>query len=332
MMLPRFETTLHRLRADEIMSEEAVPMPACPVCDCVRTETTARYSDFDGVSVFQCMNCSHHFAYPEPDSYHLALYYGRVYRKHRLGPSYSELMRRRADAQIQFIKRGLLTAAESFAEWKVCDMGCGIGALVAQFEREGALAKGYDLDPTIIRFGKKHWKSDLRVGGLETARLQGRDFDLLCLSHVIEHLPDIQRSIGKALDGLKQDGYLFIEVPRYTAEMFESPLNLESHLHFFTPTSLTALLKGQGLSVIACATCGPRKPGWEVNKGSCSSAKIRLIWNRILLLLNRRDLIKTVYDGFYATYYQTPEAGGIWIRCLARKKGDEHGSARPHPC
>ena len=122
-------------------------------------------------------------------------------------------------------------------------MGCGIGALVAQFEREGALAKGYDLDPTVIRFGKKHWKSDLRVGGLETARLQGLDFDLLCLSHVIEHLPDIQRSIGKALDGLKQDGYLFIEVPRYTAEMFESPLNLESHLHFFTPASLTALLK-----------------------------------------------------------------------------------------
>jgi SAM-dependent methyltransferase len=335
MMLPMGETPLRRLRAGEIKSEETGPMPACPVCDCGRTETTARHSDFDRVSVFQCMNCSHHFAYPEPDSNRLALYYGRAYRKHRLGPSYCELMRRRADAQIRFIKRYLLTAAESFAVWKVCDIGCGIGALVARFEREGALAKGYDLDSTVIRFGKNHWKSDLRVGGLETTRLQGRNFDLLCFSHVIEHLPDIQRSIAEALEGLREEGYLFIEVPRYSEEMFESPLKLESHLHFFTPTSLTALLKGLGLSVIACATCGPPEhplAGWEVNKGSSSAAKIRLIWNWVLLLLNQRDCIKTLYDGFYERYYQTHEAGGIWIRCLARKKGVEHGSARPHPC
>jgi|GEM_PF-3238511 len=335
MMLPMGETSLRCLRADEIKSEEPGSVPACPVCDCGKTETTARHSDFDGVSVFRCMNCSHHFAYPEPDSNQLAVYYGRAYRKYRLGPSYCKLMRRRADAQIQFIKRYLISSAESFAEWKVCDMGCGIGFLVTQFEREGALAKGYDLDPTVIRFGKKHWKSDLHVGGLEATNLSGQNFDLLCLSHVLEHLPDIRKSFGKALDGLGDAGHVFVEVPHYPEKMFLSPLDMESHLHFFTPRSLTALLKGLGLYVIACATCGPREhptPNWEGNRGSRAAAMIGWLWNRILVLLNQRDRIKTIYDGFYESYYQTPGEGGIWIRCLARKKGEQDGSVGSHSC
>jgi len=287
------------------------------------------------VLVFQCRNCTHHFAHPELDSSQLAVYYGRAYRKHRLGPSYCELMRRRAKAQFQFIKKYLLPDAESFSEWKVIDIGCGIGALVAQLERDGALAQGYDLDPAVISFGKKHWKSDLRVGGLEAASLCGQDCNLLCLSHIIEHLPNVRNSVGTALEGLRDGGYVFVEVPRYHERMFHPFLEMESHLHFFTPTSLVALLKSLGLSVIACLTCGPLThlpANRERNSDSCAAPMIGWFRNRILVFLNQRDRIRTSYDGFYDAYYQTPEEGGIWVRCLARKKGKHDGSAGSHTC
>lgn len=335
MMAYMGQTGLSCLTEHEIKSEEPRLAPACPLCDCLKAETIARHSDFEGVFVFRCIQCSHHFAYPEPDSKRLALYYGRAYRKYRFGPSYYELMRRRAESQVHFIKRYLGTLAGNFAEWKICDIGCGIGALVAQFQREGALVKGYDPDPAVIKFGKKHRKSNLHVAGLEAANLCVHDYDLLCLSHVIEHLPDIRNSVGKALDGLRHDGFVFIEVPRYHEKMLHSPLDLESHLHFFTPKSLTTLLKGLGLHMIACATCGPIEhpaPNRKGRGGSRAAAMIGGLWNRILVLLNQRNRIKTIYDGFYESYYQTPEEGGIWIRCLAAKKEEQDGSAGSHSC
>jgi 2-polyprenyl-3-methyl-5-hydroxy-6-metoxy-1,4-benzoquinol methylase len=325
------ETNLGRLRAMGIKREEPGAMPACPVCDSGKTKAIVRHSDFDGVSLFRCASCSHHFAYPEPDSNQLAAHYGRVYRRYRPGPSYCELMRRRAIAQIQFIKGYLRSPDESLAEWKVCDIGCGIGALVAQFESEGALAKGYDLDPAVIRLGRKLWKSNLQVAGLEAANGCGQALDLLCFSHVIEHLPDVRKSLSKAMDGLRDGGHLFVEVPNSRGKTFCSSMEFESHLHFFTPRSLTTLLEGLGLSVIISATCGPTQQMID-RKGPYSASKFRLIFNRVLFLLSQKDHIKTLYDGLYGTYDRSPEAGGIWIRCLATKKGEKHGSARPHPC
>jgi 2-polyprenyl-3-methyl-5-hydroxy-6-metoxy-1,4-benzoquinol methylase len=328
-MVAMGETSLGRLRVKKIASGAPGAMPACPVCNGGKTEPIVQHSDFDGVSLFRCVKCSHHFAYPEPDSAQLAAYYRRGYRRYRSGPSYCELMRRRAYAQVQFIKKHLLAPDESLAEWKVCDLGCGMGALVAQLEREGALAKGYDLDPSLIRLGRKLWKSDLGVGGLEAANGCGQLLDLLCFSHVIEHLPDIRRSMSKALHGLRDGGHLFLEVPNCQGKTFSSSLDFESHLHFFTPRSLTALLEGLGLSVITSATCGPVRQLIE-RKGPDSASKFRLILNRALFLLKKRDHIKTLYDGFYETYDRAPEAGGIWIRCLATKKEEKHGSAGPH--
>ena len=331
MMLHTDAIPLSGLKADEFKSEEPPFIAACPLCDCHKMETVVRHSDFEGVFVYRCMNCNHHFAHPEPDPNQITVHYSGAYRRHRFGPSYCELMKRRAAAQVQFIRRSLMASGGSFAKWKVCDIGCGIGALVAQFEREGALAKGYDLDPNAIRFGKKHWKLDLHVGGLEGVPLSTQDLDLLCLSHVIEHLQSLQSSLEKAVHGLRDGRYLFVEVPRYHEKTFQPPLDLESHLHFFTSSSLTALLERVGLSVIISATCGPT-PQMVEGKGHCSVSMFRLIWNRVLCLLKQTHHIRTLYDGFFETYGQAPEAGGIWIRCLAKKKGEEHGSARPHPC
>ncbi len=325
----------NKFNIPKIASDEPGLMPWCPVCHCMDTEKAASHSGFDSASVFYCMNCSHHFTHPEPDSRWLDLYYAKTYRKFHIGPSHCELMKRRADAQIRFIKRCLGNSNRGFSEWKICDIGCGIGALVAQFAREGAMAEGYDPDLGAIRFGKRHWKANIQVGSVETARHDVQNLNLICLSHVLEHLPDIRSSFLKALSGLRKGGYIFVEVPRYKKEVFDHPMDMESHLHFFTPSSLTTLLEKLGLSPITCATCGPPVQGSFRNKekkGSCIERNFHSLWNRFLVLVNRSGSIKTVYDGFYGTYYPTLEDGGIWIRCLARKEGEDHGNLSADPC
>jgi len=68
------------------------------------------------------------------------------------------------------------------------------------------------------------------------------NFDVVILSHVLEHFTDPKRLVRSALNALTRDGIVVIEVPNDVPGIF--PLNGpdEPHLTFFTAQTLATLL------------------------------------------------------------------------------------------
>jgi 2-polyprenyl-3-methyl-5-hydroxy-6-metoxy-1,4-benzoquinol methylase len=82
---------------------------------------------------------------------------------------------------------------------------------------------------------------------LEKVEKAGGRFDLVCMSHVLEHLPSPAEYLAHLRnDLLASDGWLLIEVPNlYAHESFEP-----AHLQAFSPHTLRETLKQGGFQVI----------------------------------------------------------------------------------
>ena len=310
----------------------------CPICSENNLEYTSNHLDWENIKIYYCQSCNYWFTNPEPTEIELNQHYQSIYSEKRdnyFGDVYYDIMEKRAKAQIKFIKT-YIEQNNHLSQWKAIDIGCGIGALVSSLEKETAFAIGYDSDRTAIKIGKSLWNSNIYQNDSDISQKYNQDFDLLCMSHVVEHLPNIKQSLHNILSILKPNGYIFIEVPNCFPEMFSNKVDTESHLHFFTQNSLIKLLDCLNLEVITCQSCGiPKFQGYnQVNSKKqnifnqlLSRLKIKNILKKIFKIINRKNdnsslnvKIKTIYDGFYDLYYPVETPDGIWLRCLARKK------------
>lgn len=222
-----------------------------------------------------------------------------------VGPEYRQIMVRRARAQAALISR--------YASGGTCvDAGCGIGALVARLSALGWNARGFDGDLEVIGYGAAKFGASITVGSIHEFLKSGSRVDLICLSHVVEHLNDLLGTLSRLIEAVRPGGYLFVEVPN---EVSMPVGDMESHLHFFTRGSLTAALQACGLEVLFCSACGPGAP-------AAPTLPVRGFPDRVARALRarmRRILRKTDWDGWYDHYSDNDH--GLWLRCIARRPG-----------
>ena len=93
------------------------------------------------------------------------------------------------------------------------------------------------------RSGRSVGRQNIILADLDEIAISHDQFDLVCMSHVIEHLPAISQTLSGILRVLAPGGHLFLEVPNCFAEMFSEGVSTESHLNFFTRGSLRVLLE-----------------------------------------------------------------------------------------
>lgn len=128
----------------------------------------------------------------------------------------------------------------------VAEIGCANGINLYGFHLEGIEVFGCDYSPAMIAMGQS-MGMDLQVGSVEL--LGDRKFDLIILSHVLEHLRDPIGEISKIIEHLNEDGALYIEVPHAKAFFLSSLQN--AHLYYFTPKTLAHHMAKAGLSPIS---------------------------------------------------------------------------------
>ncbi len=312
-------------------------MPGCPICGAAEAVTrTGTHTTFAGCQLFRCHRCQHGFAFPEPSAAELDAHYAGEYcetRRRFFGDVYFSIMEQRARAQYAFIA-GCLHAAGpgATARRSALDLGCGTGALVSVLRHHGVDAIGWDSDPTCRELARQLWRcQSVFPPPAEVRDGVGDRFDLLCLSHFVEHMRDLRPSLEKTLHLLRPGGCVFVEVPNCPEINCETAPDMESHLHFFTPASLSRVLQSCGLQGVQCRTCGPpleKAPagaggncGQRGVSGIARDAVVCLVERRQEWLPFPRRLIpvRTPYDGFYRRYYDGGDRDvGGWIRCCAR--------------
>ena len=81
-----------------------------------------------------------------------------------------------------------------------------------------------------------------------------RDYHLILMSHVLEHIPNPVAELASMLKVLRSDGAVFLEVPNGSGNRRLPIDDNATHLHFFSATSLSRLLANAGVEAIAVGT------------------------------------------------------------------------------
>jgi ubiquinone/menaquinone biosynthesis C-methylase UbiE len=136
---------------------------------------------------------------------------------------------------------------------RVLDAGCATGALIGYLQREGFTdLVGLDPSPIATAQAARAYGVPAITGSFLRPPDDIGTFDLVVLSHVLEHLVDVQGAVAGLAQLVKPGGLAYIEVPdasRYY-EYLVAPFhdfNTE-HVNHFSGTLLTCLMSSAGFA------------------------------------------------------------------------------------
>ncbi|MEZ5654236.1 MAG: class I SAM-dependent methyltransferase [Burkholderiaceae bacterium] len=142
---------------------------------------------------------------------------------------------------------------------RLLDVGCGVGAALWRLRAFGWQVRGVELDDGAAAIGRQHGL-DIVTGTLFDAALPDAAFDVVRLSHVLEHLPSPLAALREIHRILAPGGQLVMAVPNFDAagrQQFGScwfPLELPRHLFHFTPATMQRLLQKGGFRPLSMHT------------------------------------------------------------------------------
>jgi SAM-dependent methyltransferase len=208
----------------------------------------------------RCSGCGLVFVNPRPTPAEMGRFYpcgygsrGQTLRQR--GPSFYKRI-----PALLFGEAGLpesLAGEPRFAgrTCRVLDVGTGGGELLAGFHKLGWETTGIEpyCEPSALA---EELGLDIRREPFELAELPASRYDLVLLSHVLEHMHDPLAGLRKAATLLAPGGLAYVEVPNYDSlcrrifgprwAHFEAP----RHLSQFTPRTVSLLAKAAGLRLV----------------------------------------------------------------------------------
>jgi SAM-dependent methyltransferase len=136
----------------------------------------------------------------------------------------------------------------------VCEIGCGHAKNLAYLHKVGHMTLGVDPDPKAALEAAKIGIEVLLGTGEELPdQISADQFDLVIMSHSLEHCIDPVLTLRNVANILKPGGRFVCEVPNseckhfllnnICSEMFDAP----RHLHFYNTGSLTRSINSAGL-------------------------------------------------------------------------------------
>ena len=302
---------------------------ACPVCGGT-SQSLGAHPDFAESQIRGCTVCEVMFATPMPETVELTERYGAAYRAVRQQApteAYVASADARASAQRAFLARVCPSVS---AARRILDVGCAAGSLLYTFREQAELMTGFEPDGQMAaaaqaRLGAQAviYAAPFDVRGLES------DFDLICASHVLEHVPDCVGFLEALLEQLAPRGRLFLEVPQDTrrsvCEQIASRVRGLLHVWFFQPETLRCAVQWAGGRVTALTTFGPSAATFS----HVPAARRGTRWGRAFRRLWPRGQHRCAAHGgqpdVFTTAWLNRENGldGIWIRALVQK---QHGA------
>ena len=142
---------------------------------------------------------------------------------------------------------------------KILDVGCGSGIFIENMANLGWNAEGIDFDKSaILNALSRNLKVSL--GDLKSKNFESNYFDVITLSHVIEHVSNPIDLLKECFRILKENGRLMIATPNnkslahkiYKISWF--PLEPPRHLFIFNPQNLIQIAKLAGFKKINVRT------------------------------------------------------------------------------
>ena len=276
----------------------------CPLCASDRSHPfDRRYFRGRLVENRVCRDCGLVFQSPRMTEAESVAFYAEEYRLLQEGsadPTARNVaaQRLRVNALLEF------TRAHAQVVTRHLDIGCSLGILLQGFQ------KTYHNQPYGIEPGEAHRSQALKEGFTvyaSMAELEEQEtgrFDLISMSHVLEHLPDPVGYLNHLRESiLTPDGWLLVEVPNlYAHDSFEP-----AHLVAYSPHMLRQTLEKAGFAIVCLEAHGrPRsdvlplyitvlaRPGSGAPRTTHRVPEKRVALKRRLGMLRRRILERLI--------------------------------------
>lgn len=279
-------------------------MATCFLCDaemlpCFKTRDHLRPAVATEYEVVWCAACSFGavnggFSPQDVSAFYTQGYYTHVAPDHSATRATSFLDRLRVHLAWR-IDRGIDLSPNEVKSSRpaptLCDVGCGSGQALAAFREAGYQVLGIEPDPAARAIAAA--SGPVLDGTAESIpeQLVGRQFDLVLLSHVLEHCIHPAQALRNVRRLLAPGGTAIFEVPNNAAlalAMYGPTwffADIPRHLQFFTELSLRKALSQAGLRVTRVLYTGYTRqfsPSWlaaqqqiRANTGLQSSSKWR---------------------------------------------------------
>jgi SAM-dependent methyltransferase len=232
----------------------------CPICSSSQREllfaqhfeSIKGVSLIDGYEVVVCGNCGLVFAGGIPSKEVFDRYYSEASKyefSHRGG--------KQNDSELQRLA-GLADwmATQVPLESRLLDAGCATGELLAALRARGfTCLTGLDPSESCVQYARDTHGLRMLQGVLGNKPESEQPFDVLVLSAVLEHIPDLNPFVEQLRRWLSPDGLLIVEVPDVEnfAKAFNAPYQEFSveHINFFSTSALDNLMGMHGFTRVA---------------------------------------------------------------------------------
>ena len=98
-------------------------------------------------------------------------------------------------------------------ERRCLDIGCGNGTILRYLTWLGWHSVGLEFDESAARTSRRVSGCEVRVGTLDVAGFRDGEFDMIHMNHVMEHLPDLRRTLGLCSRLVSPAGRLVLKYP-----------------------------------------------------------------------------------------------------------------------
>lgn len=142
---------------------------------------------------------------------------------------------------------------------RLLDVGCGNGGFLAKARDAGWEVFGCDPDPLAVEIARSQGL-EVRLGEAPVWEDMKDRFDVITLSHVLEHVPDPYATILQLRELLRDGGLLYIDTPNIDAVGHElygrywQGLDAPRHLCVLSRRALIQVLKTSGMTNISFQT------------------------------------------------------------------------------
>ncbi len=161
------------------------------------------------------------------------------------------------DIDVPYVRRRF-----GHAKLRVCDVGCGEGALLQRIAPLGHERVGLEPDRRAAKVAASLGIEVHRATVEAPPARLARSFDVVFMLHVLEHCADVDRAIAGAASLLAPGGTLVVEVPNCEARGLAWSraawlfLDVPRHVRFFTARGLERAVARAGLEVAEVAHVG----------------------------------------------------------------------------
>ena len=138
---------------------------------------------------------------------------------------------------------------------RLLEVGANMGLFLSVASNAGWQARGIEPSRWAVDQGRSRFGVDLNQGTIEGLADEGKTADVVVMLDVLEHLVDPLEGLRKVRETMQDEGLLVLSTvnvsglhARVRGERW--PWFIRSHLHYFTPETLQAMLTRAGFKMI----------------------------------------------------------------------------------